>query len=376
MKYRKLGKTGIEVSEIGMGLEHLMPHGQSRITETIKTAIDGGVSYFDCHPGHDYKPELIEYAGFEKLGKALAGKIREKVSLSYIAHGWTREAAKIKPRFECFVKTLNTAYADVFMIQFCDKLTDYEYVTGESGLREYAKNLRSQGHVRYTGIASHSSEIALKAVASGDFDVIMYPVNPAFDVLIDGEGFNTDDLGTLWDAAHNVKDIKKNSAQPRKNVYIECEKNGVGIIAMKPFGGGFIFHNKEFTPLCLIAYALTQSGISTVIPGFQKPREITEILGYYTADPETLDFSGAVLNSRWSIKGNCQYCHHCLPCAADINIAFVNRMLGNKDANGYRALDVKASSCLKCGECETRCPFDVNIIEKMELAVKMFEKNM
>ncbi|MCL2813752.1 MAG: aldo/keto reductase [Oscillospiraceae bacterium] len=372
MKYRKLGKTGIEVSEIGMGLEHLLPHSRSQIDETIKTAVDGGVSYFDCHPGHDYKPEQIEYAGFEKLGKALE-QIREKVSLSYIAHGWTREAAEIKPRFEYFVKTLQTDYADVFMIQFCDKIRDYECITGESGLLEYAKNLRLKGAVRCIGIATHSSEVALKAVFCGDFDVIMYPVNPAFDVVVDGDEFDTENLDTLWSAAQSVKNIKKNNMQPRKRVYSECEKNGVGIIAMKPFGGGFMFKNEGFSPLNLIAYALTQNGVSSVVPGCQTPDEIKQVLSYYGASPEKLDFCGAVLNSRWSIKGNCQYCHHCLPCAADINIGFVNRMIDNKDAEGYGALAVGASSCLQCGECETRCPFEVNIREKMETAVKMFE---
>ena len=54
MKYRGFGRTGIEVSEIGMGLEHLLDKDEQTVIDTIRAAVDGGVTYFDCHPGHDY----------------------------------------------------------------------------------------------------------------------------------------------------------------------------------------------------------------------------------------------------------------------------------------------------------------------------------
>jgi len=86
-----------------------------------------------------------------------------------------------------------------------------------------------------------------------------------------------------------------------------------------------------------------------------------------------LDFSGAVSKSRWSIKGHCQYCTHCMPCSVDIDIAKVNRIIDNKDSGGYKTLKVKASACNKCGICEERCPFNVKVTERIELAVQTFE---
>jgi hypothetical protein len=373
MKYRKLGRTGLEVSEIGMGLEYLLDKEESVVVDTIRTAVEAGVNYFDCHMGHDYKEDRIDYEGYVKLGKALEG-IRDKVYISYIAHFMARDLADAQPRFESYLKAVNTDHTDVFMIQFCDKIKDYEQITGDGGMLGYAKKLKSEGKAKFVGIATHRSSIAYKAVASGDFDVIMYPVNPAFDVLTDEEKYIEDDLGKLWDAAYDYKSSEAKLI--RKDVYSECLKNNIGLVAMKPFGGGFIFRediNTGFTPVNLIAYALTQNGVAAVVPGCQNPGHIKELLEYYTCPKDLLDFSEAVTKSRWSIKGNCQYCNHCLPCPADINVGKINRIIDNKLAREYAGLAAKASDCTKCGICEERCPFDVKVTDRMALAAEMFE---
>lgn len=375
MKYRKLGRTGLEISEIGMGLEHLLDKEESVIIETINAAVKGGVTYLDCHPGHDFQQDSVTYEGYMKLGKALEG-LRDKLCISYIAHS-VLSPEEIEPRFENYLRALKTDHTDVFIVQFCDKVKDYEWVTGNGGLLALAQKLRADGKVRYIGISTHSSDIACRAIDSGAFDVLMYPVNPAFDVLVDEEKYISDDLGKLWDAAYDyMADNAKDVRLIRKNVYTECVKNNIGLVAMKPFGGGFIFGVEKdagFTPLNLVSYVLAQNGVSTVVPGCTNPQEIKEILTYYTCTDDALDFSKAVLNSRWKIKGNCQYCNHCLPCTAGINIAEVNRAIDNKTASTYNSVKIKASSCVKCGECEKKCPFEVKVIEKMESAVKLFE---
>ena len=81
--------------------------------------------------------------------------------------------------------------------------------------------------------------------------------------------------------------------------------------------------------------------------------------------------------------GHCLYCNHCLPCPAGINIGQVNKLLhsldGETPANWtaahaqYAALPVKASACIRCGQCEARCPFDVPVRNAMDQAVQAFE---
>ena len=66
MKYRKLGKTGIEVSEIGMGLEYLLDKEEQAVIDTIRAAVNGGTTYLDCHPAHDFNQTEQEIPRFYK----------------------------------------------------------------------------------------------------------------------------------------------------------------------------------------------------------------------------------------------------------------------------------------------------------------------
>jgi len=382
MKYRRLGKTGIEVGELGMGLEHLLDKDEGVVIETIKTAVAVGVNYFDCLSLPEYSAETGTNEGYVKLGKALVG-LRDGVTLSFLAF-INKPLDYISADFECFLRALRTEYADVFMIACCDKPVEFESVTGTGGLLMFAEELRKSGKIRHIGISTHSAEIAYRAIANGRFDVLMFPVNPAFDVIDDEEKYNHDILGNIWDEAYAFDPNAKGGARPRQGVYAECERSGVGLVAMKPFAGGFILGvEKEagFTPLNLVSYALAQNGVSTVVPGCSSPGEIAEILTYYDRPREDLDYGAAVAKSRWSVKGNCLYCGHCMPCPAGINVAETNKLLDGLE-NGvsgggqliiekYNKLAVKASSCKKCGGCSERCPFGVDGVKRMERAAKL-----
>lgn len=383
MRYRTLGRTGFRVSEIGMGLEHLLDKDQDIINSTLHTAIQKGVNYFDCHMGHDYDESSVVYEGYSKLGIALDG-VRDKVYLSYISHHMARNPADAQPRFEGYLNALKTEYTDIFMIQFCDKATDYDGLFKEDGLLKYVDQLRQEGKVRYVGISTHSSSIALRAINSGKFDVLMFPINPAFDVVVDHVNYNTEKLESLWDASYDFCSKDQYVIQPRREVYNECARKGVGLIAMKPFAGGFIFKVEAeagFTAINLISYSLAQNGVSTVVPGCTKPEEIEDILNYYNCAEKDRDYSEAVTKSRWSVNGNCLYCNHCLPCPAGINIGQVNRLLDSYDRDNvdetlknYSSLENPASACVKCGDCADRCPFKVLNIDRMAKAAELFEK--
>lgn len=377
MNYRTLGRTNLRVSEISMGLEHLLSKDQDTVTNTIKAAIDAGVNYFDCLSTAEYAENTKTNEGYERLAIAIDGQ-REKLTLTFLAFV-NRPLAYTQGDFECFLKTLNTGCADIFIVACCDKQVELDAVAAPGGLLEYAKALRAEGKIKHIGFSTHNSEIAHKVIESGEYDVLMYPINPAFDVVANEEVFNSDILGNIWDAAYNYAVAPENTPQPRKDVYAACEQHNIGLVAMKPFAGGFIFEVEKdagFTALNLVSYALEQVGVSAVIPGCTSPEEIGEILSYYTAPAAARDYSEAVAKSRWSAKGHCLYCNHCLPCPANIDIARVNKLLNSADADAaqkYAALNVKASACLKCGICESRCPFEVKVIDRMASAAEVFE---
>jgi len=371
MQYRTLGRTGLEVSEIGLGLEHLLDKDEKTVIKTIRAAVKGGVNYLDCLSLQEYSPESDTCEGYEKLGRAIEG-LRDKLVLTFLAYV-SRPLDHVRAEFECYLRTLGMDCTDIFMVACCDKPVDFDAATGLGGLLELAKQLQAEGKVRHIGFSTHNTELAHRAIACGQFDVLMYPVNPAFDVIADEEAYGGDILGNIWDKAYEYNAGGRGGALPRKSVYAACGRGGVGLVAMKPFAGGVIFKwEKQFTPLNLVAYSLAQSGVSTVIPGCSGPREIKEILKYHAAPAKALDYSAAVAKSRWSVQGNCLYCGHCLPCAAGIDIARVNRLLDNPDAAQYAAQPVKASACIKCGKCMERCPFRVDVIARMEKAATLF----
>ena len=372
MKYRKLGRTGLEIGEIGLGLEHLLPKEQAVVTETIQAAIKGGVNYLDCLSMKEFEKSSGTNEDFVKLGKALEG-CRDKVYLSHIANP-LHSVEDIEIGFECFLRELNTDYTDIFMIACCDKTDLFEEIIN-GGLLEYVQKLQSAKKVKFIGLSTHSLNIAHKAIDSSCFDVLMYPVNPAFDVIDNEEEYIEQDLGKLWDAAFDYKPGDGLKLR-RKDIYAECVKNNIGLVAMKPFGGGFLFRadvNSGFTAVNLVSYALNQTGVSSVVPGCTSKDEIENILTYYSASEEDRDYGKIIAQSRWNIKGCCQYCNHCLPCSANINIGRINKLMDSGMIQEYNLLEVKASACTECGECETRCPFGVKIKDKMKAAANLFE---
>jgi predicted aldo/keto reductase-like oxidoreductase len=374
MNYRKLGRTGLLVSEIGMGLEHLLDKDEETVIETIRAAVNGGVNYFDCLPLSEFSETSGTNESYVKLGKAIEG-IRSKIYLTFLGYT-SRPLSYVQADFECFLRELKTDYADIFILACCDKNIEFDEVIKDGGLLDYAKKQRENGRVKYIALSTHNTEIAHKVIESGEFDVLMYPINPAFDVIGDEEKYNSDILGNIWDEAFNYKPDGKSGVMPRKDIYHECERNNIGLVGMKPFAGGFVLNVEKsagFTPLNLISYVLSQNGVSTVIPGCACKSEIEEILTYYTCPKSELDYSEAVSKSRWTVKGSCLYCNHCLPCSAGINIGEVNKSADGLNRSVYDALPVKASACTECGECMKRCPFSVDIAARMKHAVNLFE---
>ena len=77
------------------------------------------------------------------------------------------------------------------------------------------------------------------------------------------------------------------------------------------------------------------------------------------------------------------YCSHCAPCPKKIDVASVTKFLNLAKAQGgvpetvrehYEVLSHHAGECIQCGACETRCPFEVSIMENMKAAAEVFGK--
>ena len=380
MRKRTLGRTGIQVGELGMGCEGFVDKSPEQIRELVDSMASAGVTCIDL-----YTPNPAVRDG---LGLALAGRRDSFVLQAHLCTVWrdgqykrTRDLDEVKKSFTDQLRRLRTDYAEIGMIHYVDAMADWERVV-ENGILDYARDLKAQGVIRAIGLSSHNPDVALAAVETGDIDVLMFSVNPCYDLQPASE-----DVEELW-ADRSYEKPLVNMDPQRQNLYETCQRLGVAITVMKAFGGGDLLSAElspagaALTPLQCLHYALTRPGVACVMCGARSVEELRQCAAYEDASPEERDYAGALAAlPRISWKGHCMYCGHCAPCPQGIDVAAVTKFLNLARAQGeipetvrehYAVLPSKAGACVQCGACESRCPFQVPAVENMAQAARLF----
>ena len=380
MEYRELGRTGIKVSVIALGCEGFVANEGALTEQLLNAAEQGGINCIDLYAP---QPEMRS-----RLGKWLRGRRGKFVLQAHLCTVWqegqykrTREIGEVKASFEDLLKRLATDYIDIGMIHYVDSLEDWEAVAG-GPVMAYARELQAQGKIRYIGLSSHNPAAAMQAVQSGLIDVLMFSVNPCYDLQPANE-----DCYALWDGKNYDRQLV-NMDPEREALYETCSRLGVAITVMKAFGGGDLL-DEELSPAgkaltvnqCL-HYALTRPGVAAVMSGAHTVDELEKCLEYTTAADVEKDYAAAFAAlPKISWEGHCMYCGHCAPCPQGIDVAAVTKFLNLTKAQNsvpetvrehYAALRHHAGECVKCGACEKRCPFKVTVIQNMQEAVKVF----
>lgn len=380
MEYRELGRTGIKVSVIALGCEGFVANEGALTEQLLNAAEQGGINCIDLYAP---QPEMRS-----RLGKWLRGRRGKFVLQAHLCTVWqegqykrTREIEEVKASFEDLLTRLATDYIDIGMIHYVDSLEDWEAVAG-GPVMSYAREMQAQGKIRYIGLSSHNPAAAMQAVQSGLIDVLMFSVNPCYDLQPANE-----DCYALWDGKNYDRQLV-NMDPEREALYETCSRLGVAITVMKAFGGGDLL-DEELSPAgkaltvnqCL-HYALTRPGVAAVMSGAHTVAELEKCLAYTTAADVEKDYAAAFAAlPKISWEGHCMYCGHCAPCPQGIDVAAVTKFLNLTKAQNsvpetvrehYAALRHHAGECVKCGACEKRCPFKVTVIQNMQEAVKVF----
>jgi predicted aldo/keto reductase-like oxidoreductase len=383
MNYRKLGTTGMTVSEVGFGGEHLQGMTYEQIQPVIDTVIDEGINIIDI-----FMPEPNVRTN---IGKALAGRRQKVIIQGHFGAAWVdgqyahvRDLEATRFFFNDLMNRLQTDYIDIGMFHFVDNDSDFEKVF-TTGIIDYAQELKSKGVIRAIGMSSHKPETALRAVKTGLLDVLLFSINPAFDLLPANA-----ELEALFSADGYAAGTMTGINPVRSKLYTTCEEMGTGITVMKGLGAGRLLNaaasplGVALTPIQCIHYALTRPGVASFLLGARTPEEVLAGSRYSETSVEERDYSVTLAGTRnYTAAGKCMYCNHCLPCPAEIDIAQVMKYLDLVPESGpipdslrhhYTEMDSTAADCLKCGSCESICPFGVRVIERMEQAAAVFGK--
>ena len=378
MKYRTLGKTGLKVSEVGFGGEHIENTPAENVEAVMRTAIEGGVNIMDVFmPGEQIRTDM---------GNVLRGYRKDVVLQGHIgAVLRDGQYARSRDPIECgryvkdFMTRFHTDYIDLGMIHFVDTDADYNECF-ESDYLPYVQRLKEEGVIRFIGASSHNPETAIRMIKTGVVDMLMFSINPAFDML--PSDMILDDM-----FADKTYEAKRFALDPKRaELYRLCAEKEIGITVMKSLGAGRLLHagassfGVALTPTQCIHYALERPAVASVLMGAKTPQQMMDSLHYVHATPEERDYTVIATGAHSALSGQCMYCNHCLPCPSNIDIASVTKYLDIARQTGvsdtlrahYEALEAHASDCIECGSCEANCPFRVGVIENMHEAVALF----
>lgn len=378
MLYRKLGRTGKEVSAIGLGCEHLDRKSQEQVQETIDAALEYGVNILDVFmPGQEVRERIRTALGSRRQDVMIQGHIGSTdVGQQYDI---SRDLPTVRKYFEDLLRIYG--YIDFGMLFFIDSEKDYQGVF-ETGFIDYAQKLKEKGDIRHIGFSSHNPETAIRVVNTGLVETMMFSINLAFD-MYPAEDYVLDSLEKGFDPG-----LFRGIDPRRAALYRLCEEKGVGITVMKTLGAGKLL-SKEHTPFerpmtaaqC-VHYALTRPAVASALLGCQNRIQVEDAMRYFTLTEEERDYAPILDSASKDFRGSCVYCNHCRPCPSDIDIAAVNKYLDIARLNEqeippsirahYHSLAHHADECIACGSCEGRCPFGVPIIANMQDAKRLF----
>ena len=335
MEYRALGRTGLQISPMGLGgipVQRIDAEGTKQLLQKLVAA---GVNYIDTARGYTVSEEYIGYG--------LEG-IRDKFVLATKSMARTREA--MAADIDISLKNLRTDYIDLYQVHNPGP-KDLETVIAPGGALEALLEARQAGKIGHIGITLHSADMFQKALELSWVETIMFPYN-----LVETQG---EDLIRI------------------------CGQKGIGFIAMKPLAGGAI----EDATLAL-RFIGQNSNVSVVIPGMAEEKELQQNLAAVAdTTPLSLEEKQKINQIRSTLGTQfCRRCNYCAPCPMGIGIPgifvlegyFSRYNLQDWAMTRYNGTPVKASACIGCGACEARCPYQLPIRKMLKNVVNLMEK--
>ncbi len=335
MEQKRLGQTNINVSVIGFGGIPIQRYDSKTAMETLSACKDKGINFIDSARAYGVSEEYI--------GNSLLKIGRDKFYLA------TKSLNRTKDGFYkdiiTSLKNFNTDVIDLYQIHNVGKQSDFDKIFSEDGAYQAALQAQKEGKIRFIGITSHIKEMASQLIETKKFATLQFPFN-----AIENQGME---------------------------LFARAKELDMGIIAMKPLGGGIL----EDVSDAAIKYIIQSDMVSVAIPGMNTPRQVEQNVLAAKGDSLTANEKQELDKLAAEIgKDFCRRCGYCLPCTQGIDIpgimvfeGYIKRYgLASWAKGRYQTAAVKASECIECNKCMERCPYSLNIPQRIKWVDKYF----
>ena len=336
MRYTRLGKTDLEISEVGFGCIPIIRLSTENAVTVLRRAFEKGITFYDTANAY--------LDSEEKIGQTFS-RMRDKVIIATKTLKRDRNGAQ--GDIELSLQRIGTDYIDLFQIHQLSQESDYEAVTGPNGALEAVLRAKEEGKIRYIGVTSHSLEMAVKLAKTGLFSTIQFPFN-----FIE--------------------------SAPTQELHPCAREAGMGILAMKPFCGGVVDNAQ-------VAFKFLRQFSDVIpLPGFDAVGQVDEVVGFYDKENSVSPDDLAIMEKYRTELGNrfCRRCEYCQPCPEGVMITaamgypiIAHRMSPAKAAGFATKAMESVINCIDCGECAERCPYDLPIPEMLKDHQAMYEKH-
>jgi predicted aldo/keto reductase-like oxidoreductase len=337
MRYRILGRTGLEVSEVGFGGIPIIRLSRQDAVSVLRRAYDRGITLYDT--------ANMYVDSEEKMGQAFEG-LRHQVVLATKTIKRDRQGAEAD--IDQSLRSLRTDYIDLYQFHQVSQETDFQTLTGPKGALEGVIRAKEAGKIRHIGITSHSLDLAPSLIQTGLFSTIQFPFN------------------FLEDA-------------PQEKLHPLARQLNLGILCMKPFGGGAL----DNAQVCF--KFLRQWPDVIPLPGFDAVDLVDEVVDIYDSENVVSPNDLAVMEQVRTELGQrfCRRCEYCQPCPQGVKInaammypVIVHRMSPAMAVQFSAEAMETVRDCVECGECSERCPYGLPIPEMLKEHLLMYEEHL
>lgn len=335
MKTRQvtLGSTGITTPQNAFGALPIQRDDLETAAAILRRAYEGGMTYFDTARAYSDSEEKIGYA---------LSDVRDRI---YIAtKTMAKNTEEMKTQLETSLKNMKTDYVDIYQFHCAGRVIAPD---DGSGMYELMEDFKRQGMIRHIGITAHKIGIAEEAVDSGLYETLQFPFS-----YLSGE--------------REIALVQR------------CKENNVGFVCMKGLAGGLINDSR-------LAYAF-MTEYDNVVPiwGVQRMSELEQWLSYMDDGPEMTDEIRSLIEAdKAKMDGDfCRGCGYCMPCPMGIEIntcARISLLLRRAPSKNWLSEHwqeemEKIETCLNCGACRSKCPYELNTPELLRKNLEDYRK--